>query len=156
MHKFDMKRPCIHCPFRTDCTAIRFENRDRAKEIAWSAFLFGFPCHTTADYFEDAGEYDSDAEANSGYIFGDDTQHCAGYLIMQIKDSNGRTWPGIDHDKNLIDRLKASLDFDSPVFNDLSSFYQANQHPYGTNHQHPSEDANLPDQDNQPKIKDTT
>lgn len=150
MHKFDMRRPCNHCPFRTDKTAIRFANLDRAKEIAWSAFLFGFPCHTTADYFED------DSTANSGYIFGDDTQHCAGYLIMQIKDSNGKTWPGIDHDQNLITQLKASLDFDSPVFNDLSSFYKANQRPCGTVHQHQGEAANLPAQDDQPEIQDTT
>ena len=129
MHKFDMKRPCENCPFRTDKTAIRFANPARAEEIAWSAFLFGFPCHTTADYFEDHYDYDydSDAETNSGYIFGSDTQHCAGYLIMQIKESEGKTWPGIGHDQNLIARLQASLDFDSPVFNDLSSFYQANQ-----------------------------
>ena len=133
MRKFDMRRPCENCPFRTDSTAIRFENLDRAKEIAWSAFLFGFPCHTTADYFED--DSNSDAEADSGFIFGDDTQHCAGYLIMQIKDSNGKTWPGIGHDQNLIARLQASLDFNSPVFNDLSSFYQANQNPYSTSHQ---------------------
>ena len=133
MRKFDMRRPCENCPFRTDSTAIRFENIDRAKEIAWSAYLFGFPCHTTADYFED--DSDSYAEANSGFIFGDDTQHCAGYLIMQIKDSDGKTWPGIGHDQNLVARLQASLDFNSPVFNDLSSFYQANQSPYSTSHQ---------------------
>ena len=124
MHKFDMKRPCTNYPFRTDENAIRFASVNRAADIARSAFLFGFPCHTTADYFED----ESDGEGNdSGYIFGDDTQHCAGYLIMQLKECDGRTWPGIGHDRDLVARLEASLDFDSPVFDHLADFYQANE-----------------------------
>ena len=40
------------------------------------------------------GDYDSDAETNSGYIFGGDTQHCAGYLIMQIKESERQDLAG--------------------------------------------------------------
>ena len=50
--RYDMKRPCTNCPFRTDDTAIRFANKARAEEIEASAYLFGFPCHTTADYRE--------------------------------------------------------------------------------------------------------
>ena len=120
MPKHDMQRPCTHCPFRTDGTAIRFQCKERAQEIAFSAYVFGFPCHTSAEYIED------DSGEESGYVFTKNTQHCAGYIIMQIQESKGRPWPGINFDQQLLDRLKEMVDFDAPVFRNLDSFYEAN------------------------------
>ena len=88
---FDLKRPCLHCPFRTDETAIRFATRDRALEIWASAYFHGFPCHKTADYVEENG----DGSNVPGFYMGELSQHCAGHIIMQLKAHHGWPWPGI-------------------------------------------------------------
>ena len=121
MPKFNMRHPCKNCPFRNDKNAIRFQCKERAEEIAFSAYVFGFPCHTSAEYIED------DSGEESGYVFAKHTQHCVGYIIMQIQESNGRPWPGINFDQQLLDRLKQTVDFDAPVFRNLDSFYEANE-----------------------------
>ncbi len=123
MPRYDMTRPCKHCPFRTDNSAIRFQCVERAQDIAFSAYMFGFPCHTSADYVEDKSE----DNAESGYVFGRQTQHCAGHIIMQIQESEGRPWPGINLDQDLLDRLTEQVDFNAPVFHDLNSFFKANE-----------------------------
>ena len=123
MPAYDMKRPCLHCPFRTDDAAIRFSGRARAEEIEASAYLFGFPCHTTADYVEDAHGFDDRA----GYVFGDGSQHCAGSIIMLLKAYCGRPWPGIGDDVRLLARLTATVDLDAPVFDTPDDFIRANE-----------------------------
>ena len=123
MPRYDMTRPCKHCPFRTDENAIRFQGPVRALEIAFTAYRFGFPCHTSADYVEN----ETDEGDESGYVFGEQTQTCAGHIIMEIQQSDGHPWPGINLDYDLLDRLKAKMDFVAPVFHDLNSFLQANQ-----------------------------
>lgn len=81
--RFDLKTPCKNCPFRSDATAIRFACRERAQEIEESAYRNGFPCHLSA---VDTSDED---EENGGYTFGENTQHCAGYIIMQLKSRFG-------------------------------------------------------------------
>ena len=122
MPRYEMTRPCKHCPFRNDSSAIRFQCRERAEDIAFTAYLFGFPCHTSADYVED----DADDAAESGYVFGQSTQHCVGYIIMQIQESQGTPWPGINMEQELLDRLTSRVDLDAPVFPNLASFLKAN------------------------------
>lgn len=117
---FDLKTPCKNCPFRSDDTAIRFASRDRAEEIEESAYRNGFPCHLSADVFEDEEEGD-------GYVFGENTQHCVGYIILQINDSGGGSpWPGIDNDDELLEKLEMQVNFDAPVFVSVSDFLDAN------------------------------
>ena len=48
MPNYDLKRPCLHCPFRTDATAIRFASEDRALGIWASGYFNGLPCHQDA------------------------------------------------------------------------------------------------------------
>ena len=121
--RYDMKRPCTNCPFRTDDTAIRFANKARAEEIEASAYLFGFPCHTTADYRED----DNGDRGNDGFVFGEGSQHCVGYLIMLLKVAGGRPWPGIGDDVRLLEQLTSLVDFDAPVFDGPDDFFRANE-----------------------------
>ena len=120
MPDHDLKRPCTHCPFRSDETGIRFFNRERAEEIEESAYRNGFPCHLTAVYVED------DFFGNSGYHMGDESSHCAGYTIMQIKEGNG-PWPGIDNDEELLARLEDHIDWDAPVFDSVEDYLSANE-----------------------------
>ena len=119
MGTFDLKNPCKRCPFRTDDHAIRFANRERAEEIEEGAYRTGFPCHVSAETHEyDNGE-------SSGYVFGPKTQHCVGYIIMQLK-AGYDTWPGINNDDALADRLSKQVNFKAPVFEDADAFFAAN------------------------------
>lgn len=117
--RFDLKKPCLNCPFRNDSTRITFACRERAEEIEESAYRNGFPCHLSA-----VNEEDDDGES-SGYVFGENTQHCVGYIIMQLKSCLG-AWPGIGNDDELLDRLSAQVDMTSPVFESEDEFIAAN------------------------------
>ena len=120
--RFDLKTPCKNCPFRTDDTRIVFRGRERAEEIAESAYRNGFPCHLSAEYVED-DEYDS-----GGYYAVENSQHCVGALMMFAKDGND-TWPGIDNDEDLIANLYDRLDWNAPVFDTEQDFIDANADP---------------------------
>ena len=123
MPKYELKWPCLHCPFRTDDTAIRFADRDRALEIWASAYFHGFPCHHAAVYVEE----DPESGVRPGFYMDEDSQHCAGYIIMLLKQHRGWTWPGIGDDQQLADTLAAWVDMDAPVFGDFDDYLQANQ-----------------------------
>lgn len=120
--RFDLKAPCKNCPFRTDETAIRFANRERAEEIEESAYRNGFPCHLSADYREDDEGYGED-----GYVFdpGGKTQHCVGALILFMNDGYYST-PGTGNDEELFERLAARVDPKAPVFDCVEDFLAAN------------------------------
>jgi hypothetical protein len=118
--RFDLKNPCKNCPFRNDKTRIRFSGTARAEEIEESAYRSGFPCHLSA---VDTSEDDPD---NGGYVAGEHTQHCAGYLIMKINEGFETSWPGIDNDEELYDRLAEQLNLKAPVFGDVEEFINAN------------------------------
>lgn len=113
--RFDLKTPCKNCPFRNDETAIRFACKERAIEIEESAYRNGFPCHLSA-----VDTSDDDPE-NGGYVFGENTQHCAGAIIMYIKGDN-YAWPGVDNDEELVDRLEQQMDMSAPVWEGEQEF----------------------------------
>lgn len=79
--KFDLIRPCKHCPFRRDEGRIKFACRERAEEIEEMAYRHGFVCHEHAEPPDDDDE-------EGGYDFRDDgtSQHCFGALFMFIRD----------------------------------------------------------------------
>ena len=118
---FRLKRPCTHCPFRSDATRLRFAARERAEEIEESAYRNGFPCHETALHIED------DVFGDGGFFFGPDSQHCAGYSIMRLKESEDGAWPGILNDGDVVERLGNHLDFSAPVFETVEQFFEANE-----------------------------
>lgn len=118
--KFDLKTPCKNCPFRTDKTGIRFACRERAEEIEESAYRNGFPCHLSAH-----DNSDEDDE-NGGYVATENSQHCVGYIIMQIKEGYDSAWPGINNDYDLLDKLTGQVNLDAPVFENSDDFFKAN------------------------------
>jgi len=121
--RFDLKVPCKNCPFRSDETGIRFSCRERAEEIEESAYRNGFPCHLSAVVVEDEDTWDGES---GGFVAGEETQHCVGYIILQLKDGGGSPWPGIGNDEELLERLESQVDLDAPVFADVDAYLAAN------------------------------
>ena len=122
--RWDLKRPCKHCPFRTDDTAIRFAARSRAEEIEESAYRNGFPCHQHAEFAdeEEDGEY-----RQSGYHAADDgsSQHCAGALLMYLMSGSGNVpYEYLDEEEQ--ERVENRLDWSAPVFESEEDFLEAN------------------------------
>lgn len=117
---FNLTTPCKNCPFRTDGTAIRFRCRERAEEIDEQAYRNGFPCHLSAKLIED------DEYGEGGFVPGENTQHCVGFVIMMLRQ--GETgWPGIDNDEELVEQLWDQVDWrDAPVFDSEEDFLEAN------------------------------
>lgn len=124
--RYDLKTPCKNCPFRSDETAIRFACRERAEEIEESAYRNGFPCHLSADCFEDEDSLDGES---GGYVPGPNTQHCVGYIILRLKEDGGGAWPGIDNDDDLAEQLSCQVDLNAPVFDSGEEFLAANEVP---------------------------
>lgn len=116
--KFDLKAPCKNCPFRNDDTAIRFTCRERAEEIEESAYRNGFPCHLSADFIEDDdGEYEQ-----GGYVFGENTQHCAGALLMYLLDGSGGNIPFERLSEAQQERVAKTLTWEAPVWEGPDQF----------------------------------
>lgn len=114
--RFDLKTPCKNCPFRTDETAIRFACLERAEEIENSAYRHGFPCHLSAEIDEDDDE--------AGYEFGDNTQHCAGALMMFARHGDG-TVPFMHMSEKRKDAILDRLDWTAPVFETENDFLES-------------------------------
>jgi len=122
--RFDLKTPCKNCPFRSDESAIRFSCRERAAEIEESAYRNGFPCHLSANLIEDDETWDGES---GGFVPGENTQHCVGYIILQVRDGGGcNPWPGINNDDDLLEHLEQRVDFDAPVFDSIDEYLAAN------------------------------
>lgn len=122
--RFDLKTPCKNCPFRSDSTRITFRCRERAEEIEEQAYRNGFPCHLSAELIENEDTIDGES---GGFYATEETQHCIGYIIMQIHDSGGSPWPGIDNDDELLERLSRRVDLEAPVFRSTEEFFKANE-----------------------------
>lgn len=93
---FDLKRPCVSCPFRKGQGSQFRLQPDRLREIIEAT---AFQCHKTVDYdqFEDA-----DARA------GDRPQQCAG--LMTVLHRSGQSNQIMQIAERLTDFDPASLD----------------------------------------------
>jgi hypothetical protein len=114
---FKLKKPCKNCPFAPTPDRIVFACRERAEEIAEGAYRNGFPCHLSAH--DTSGERD---DGEGGYEFGEKTQHCAGALMMFVKDGNESGWPGIDNDEALAEKLWGHMDWKAPHYESEQDF----------------------------------
>lgn len=104
---FTLRRPCPHCPFRTDCME-GWLSRGRAAEIAKGIThdQGTFSCHETTT----VGGAEPGKE-----------QHCAGALLMLEKSG-----VGVGQYARISERLGVfepdKLDQDAPVFESVSAF----------------------------------
>lgn len=123
--RFDLKKPCKHCPFANTPDRITFACRERAEEIEEIAYREGFVCHQHSEYREDH-------EGFGSYHFGHDgaSQHCFGALAMYIKDGGANVpWEyAIAEDPELEARWWSRADPKALkiIFDDEESFLAAN------------------------------
>lgn len=118
--KFDLKTPCRNCPFRTDETRITFRCRSRAEEIEEIAYRQGFVCHLSADECETP-------DGESYFDFGENSQHCAGALIMYLNETGGSgNVPFEQLDQEEQDAISERIDWTAPVFETGEDFINAN------------------------------
>ena len=108
--KYNLKRPCAKCPFRTDIPA--YLRPERAQEIVNALVTSEFPCHETIDYSDD-----SDGRETAK------TAHCAGALIMLEHMEQPSQMMRICERLGFYDRTK--LDMNAPVFTDAEDFIEA-------------------------------
>jgi hypothetical protein len=113
--RLDLRVPCKNCPFADRDTRIKFACRERAEEIAESAYRNGFPCHLSAT---DTSDED---EEFGGYVFGEKTQHCAGAIGMFLNDGYSE-WPGLDNEEPPGDWSEAQ----KAAFDSEEAFIEAN------------------------------
>ena len=114
-----LKRPCKNCPFSPKKTRIKFPGKERATEIAESAYRNGFPCHLSAV------EQEIGPDEETGFVFGEKTQHCVGAIMMFLADGHD-CWPGINNDDGLGYRLAEYVDWKAPHFDCEEDFIAAN------------------------------
>jgi hypothetical protein len=113
---YDLKTPCINCPFRSDVKA--YIRPERVDEIERSLERGVFPCHKTVDYEAD-GVTEDDVEAGVTA----DSQHCAGALILLEKMSKSSQMMRVAENVNLYDRRK--LDMKTPVYKTFAAMRAA-------------------------------
>lgn len=109
--KFNLKRPCKDCPFRTDIHP--YLNADRVREIT-DALMTGnstFACHETTEYNEEEGDMASTK----------DSSHCAGAMIfLEVQEiAIQNQMVRIAERLRIYDHKK--LDMSAPVFHDQQS-----------------------------------
>jgi hypothetical protein len=109
---FKLRRPCAHCPFRTDVPG--YLRRSRAVEIAQSIAAGSiFPCHeTTADAVDDDG--------NEIRVQVDTSQFCAGAVIVMEKIGQPNQALRMAERFGIYD--PATMDMDAPVVGSFVEF----------------------------------
>lgn len=114
--KFDLKRPCAHCPFR--CDIRPFLTAERVEGIEESLVRSTFACHETTEYVED-DEGGGDLAATA------DSQHCAGALILMEKEGRPSQMMRIAERLGMYDHT--NLDMTAPVFNTFEDMINAQE-----------------------------
>lgn len=106
--KYDLRKPCSNCPFRSDIKG--YLHPDRPYELV----VGDFPCHKTLEQSDEGDET----------VITKDSQHCAGSLIFHEQRNDPHQMMRIAERLGLYDRTK--LDMDSvPVFADVEDMVQA-------------------------------
>ena len=124
--RFDLKKPCLNCPFADTPDRITFACRERAEEIEDMAYRQGFVCHLHSEHTE-GDDYD-----DGGFDFAADgsSQHCFGALAMFIKDGGSSVpWErACDDDPEIEERWwkRACTKALATIFDGEEAFLDAN------------------------------
>jgi hypothetical protein len=116
--KWDLKKPCKNCPFVNTKDGIKFADRSRAEEIEEQAYRHGFPCHLSAVHVEETDR------CEGGFVFGPNTQHCAGATLVHLKDMDGSV-PFQNLPEKQQDKIRDRLDWNAPVYESVEEFLAA-------------------------------
>lgn len=113
--KFDLKTPCNNCPFRTDVKP--YLRPRRAIEISNSiAEGLTFSCHKTNEFVDDEDGFSETLETEN-------SQHCAGALILLVKEETPHQFLRIVERLGLFDPSK--LDMKAPVYKSANKMIAA-------------------------------
>lgn len=114
--KYDLRKPCLGCPFRTDVEP--YLAAERAEEIieAITRRQQTFACHKHT-------RFDEDEEGESVNVPHSDDQHCAGALILLERMEMPNQMMRISERLGLYDRTK--LHMDAPVYEDADEMLEA-------------------------------
>lgn len=123
--KFDLKRPCAQCPFRTDIEPYLRQSRVRELEHALVQKQQTFSCHKTVDYSE--GDQEDEQEDEQEHRPAPDEQHCAGALILLEKLMKPNQMMRWMERVGAYDRTK--LDMRAPVFDSFTVMRRAQRNP---------------------------
>ena len=107
--KYELKRPCKSCPFRSDKRFILRKERCRQIADLFRTSPGGtFACHNTTTTMDRGSDHE-------------DAQHCAGALILAVKSD---TWDS--QMLRIADRLGflSHLDLQSPVYESFDEFVE--------------------------------
>lgn len=106
--RFDLSTPCKDCPFRSDITF--YLHPERVEEIIEGITTFDqtFSCHKTT-------VFEADDDGEEVLVRGNrKEQHCAGAMILLMRDENPNQLMRIGMRVGFFDPDK--LDMDAPVF----------------------------------------
>lgn len=101
--KFDLRKPCANCPFRTDINFPLAQERVEQIVEAITDLDQTFACHKTV-------KHDDDGE----HVHSKNEQHCAGALILLERIQRPNQMMRIAERCGFYDRHK--LEMDAPVF----------------------------------------
>ena len=111
--KFDLRKPCDNCPFRTDVPVyLRLGRVEEITDVLVSGGTFA--CHKTTE---------SDPDDTGERYETPDSQHCAGALIMLERLERPNQMMRIMERLRLYDRRK--LDMDAPVYSSSDDMIEA-------------------------------
>lgn len=110
---YSMTTPCSNCPFRNDVKP--YIREDRVREIEDSLARGEFPCHKTTEPDED--------DEDGGRRATDDSIHCAGALILMVKEDRSSQMMRISHRLGMFDPEK--LDMDAPIYDSFDEMADA-------------------------------
>ena len=111
--KFDLKRPCPNCPFRTDIAP--YLTAARVEEITTAVIDQdqSFACHETTEYSEESGDLEQV----------ENSQFCAGAMLLSETGRFGNQWLQLAERLTKFDPAK--LDRSSPVFKTREEMIEA-------------------------------
>jgi hypothetical protein len=121
--KFDLRRPCPGCPFRTDVEPYLRTGRVGELEDALLRQQSTFSCHKTVDYGRAESEDDPDDDQIAHYRPDAGEQHCAGALILLEKLERPNQMMRVCERLGAYDRTK--LDMAAPVYDSFAAMKAA-------------------------------
>jgi hypothetical protein len=136
--KLDLIKPCKNCPFGNTKDSIVFACRQRAADILEQAYRHGFPCHLSAEHVEVEDDY----LGEGGFYPGENSQQCAGALMLFLTEGGGTPWPAImsryndydregdedDIDEEIMSEMWERMDWTASHFESEEDYLEANSH----------------------------
>lgn len=107
---YSLRTPCSNCPFRKDVDP--YLRPGRVREIERGLERGEFPCHKTTV-----------SDGDGGMRATEDSVHCAGALILMVKEDRSSQMMRIAHRLGMF--KPEELDMDAPVYDSFDEMEEA-------------------------------